>query len=184
VTEDEVRRVEASGWVDAVRRARDGGHPWFDWLAAVDEVGRGDHLRVVVRLAHAPDTAGVRLEVLVARAHPVLPTLLGVVPGASWHEREAHDFFGLVFTGGDDRPLMLREAFGGHPLRRDAVLGARVVRPWPGAREPGEAATAGRRRMVPAGVPDPEVWGERAGDPATPDEVAASLAGGRLRRRR
>ncbi|HZA02975.1 MAG TPA: NADH-quinone oxidoreductase subunit C [Propionibacteriaceae bacterium] len=42
-----------------------------------------------------------------------------------------------------------------------------------------------RRRLVPPGVPDPAVWGDR--DPAVPDptasEVADSTAGGRQRRR-
>ena len=33
---------------------------------------------------------------------------------------------------------------------------------WPGAKEPGEtAASPSRRRMVPPGVPDSAVWGDR-----------------------
>ena len=51
-------------------------------------------------------------------------------------------------------------------------------------KEPGETVAAGRRRMVPPGVPDPDVWGEREGEPASPEEVAASVQGGRVRRRR
>ena len=54
----------------------------------------------------------------------------------------------------------------------------------PGAKEPGETVAAGRRRLVPPGVPDPDVWGEREGEPASPEEVAASVQGGRVRRRR
>ena len=39
--------------------------------------------------------------------------------------------------------------------------------------------------MVPPGVPDPAVWGDRDPDagPASPDEVAESAVGGRVRRR-
>ena len=43
-----------------------------------------------------------------------------------------------------------------------------------------------RRRMVPPGVPDPEVWGDRAAEApaAEPAEIAGALATGRIRRRR
>lgn len=181
---DRVLRIEAPAWRAAVSGELAAGNDWFDWLGAVDEIGREDAFRVTLRLAADPDAAGVRLEVLVPRNEPVLDTVGDLVPGASWHEREVRDFFGVSFTGGDDRPLLLRDGAAGHPLRRDAVLAARVVRPWPGGKEPGEGPAAGRRRMVPPGVPEPEVWGERVGEPATPDEVAASVQGGRVRRRR
>lgn len=181
---DEVRRVEADGWHDAVAAAVASGLAWFDWLGGVDEIGRADAIRVTIRLAASPDADGVRLETLVPRDGGALASVADVVTGASWHEREVRDFFGVGFTGGDERPLLLREGTVGHPLRRDAVLAARVVRPWPGAKEPGETVAAGRRRMVPPGVPDPDVWGEREGDPASPEEVAASVQGGRVRRRR
>ncbi|MDO5533727.1 MAG: NADH-quinone oxidoreductase subunit C [Propionibacteriaceae bacterium] len=181
---DDVQRVEASAWHDAVAAAVASGCGWFDWLGAVDEIGRADAIRVVVRLAPGPDADGVRLEALVPREGGALASVADVVAGAAWHEREVTEFFGITFAGGDARPLLLRPDAVGHPLRRDAVLAARVVRPWPGAKEPGETVAAGRRRMVPPGVPDPEVWGEREGDPASPEEVAASTAGGRVRRRR
>jgi len=181
---DPVRRVDPDAWHDAVAAALGEGHTWLDWLGAVDEIGREDGIRVIVRLAPTPDADGVRIEVLTAgRDDPRLATVADLVPGAAWHEREVRDFFGVTFEGGDNRPLLLREGTVGHPLRRDAVLAARAVRPWPGAKEPGDAAAAGRRRMVPPGVPDPQVWGDRAGRPAGPEEVAASLQGGRVRRR-
>ena len=77
------------------------------------------------------------------------------------------------------------------PLRKDDVLAARTAEPWPGAKEPGEGPAAGggaspsRRRMVPPGVPAPEVWGDRdpALGPPDPAEVAAAVSGGRVRRR-
>ncbi len=180
---DRVERVDAAGWRPAVARVLADGNRWFDWLGAVDEIGRCDAIRVIVRLAPDPDGEGVRVETLVPRDGGSVASLGELIAGATWHEREVRDFFGIEFTGGDNRPLLLRDGAVGHPLRRDAVLAARVVRPWPGGREPGEVATA-RRRMVPPGVPDPEVWGEREGDPASPEEVAASVQGGRVRRRR
>jgi NADH-quinone oxidoreductase subunit C len=43
-----------------------------------------------------------------------------VFPGANWHERETHDFFGIVFLGHPDlSPLLLPEDADFHPLRKD-----------------------------------------------------------------
>ncbi|HHU39460.1 MAG TPA: NADH-quinone oxidoreductase subunit C, partial [Propionibacterium sp.] len=118
---DDVRRVDAPGWRPAVEAALAEGHRWFDWLGAVDEIGRSDAIRVVVRLAPDPDAEGVRVEALVPRDAGTLPSLGDLAPGATWHEREVRDFFGVDFDGGDNRPLLLREGAVGHPLRRDAV---------------------------------------------------------------
>lgn len=179
---DAILRVDAAQWRAAVTREL-ADRPWFDWLGATDELGRSPHVRVIARLAADPDADGVRLETLLDRDAPTLDSVADLIAGAAWHEREVADFFGVVFAGGDPRPLLLRDGAVGHPLRRDAVLAARVVRPWPGAKDPGDVGAAGRRRMVPPGVPDPAVWGEREGDPAGAEEVAASVAGGRVRRR-
>ena len=85
--------------------------------------------------------------------------------GAAWHERETYEMFGIVFAGHEDlRPLLLPEGFEGRPLRKDFVLAARVGKPWPGAKEPGESEgerQPTRRRMLPPGVPDPAAWGPR-----------------------
>lgn len=181
---DVLRRVPPEQWVGAVRAARAGGYAWLDLLTCVDEIGHQDAFRVLVRLERRDGgtPAALVLEVVVDRGDPVLPSLGGVLAGATWREREVHDFFGVRFAGGDDRPLLGRPDAVGHPLRKDAVLAARALTPWPGGREPGDAAAAGRRRAAAPGVPDAAVWGDRAGEAATPGEVAASVSGGRRRR--
>ena len=92
----------------------------------------------------------------------------------------------LTLTRHSLRPLLLPDGFEGMPLRKSFQLAARASKPWPGGKEPGEGPGAARRRMAPPGVPDPATWGNR--DPALPpaaaDEIAASVAGGRVRRRR
>ena len=184
--------VEPGRWLAEVAAAKDEGFAFFEWLGAVDEVGRtGDaspRLRVVVVLRRLDRPAETRLiSTELDREAPELPSLGGLFAGASWHEREAAEMFGVVFAGGDVRRLLLSEEFEGTPMRKDEVLGARAAVPWPGAKAPGEpAASPSRRRTAPPGAPDPAVWGDRqaGAPPADPDEVAASVVGGRARRRR
>ena len=56
----------------------------------------------------------------VPREKPELSTICAIYAGANWHEREAHDFFDLVFAGHPDlSPLLLPEDATFHPLRKD-----------------------------------------------------------------
>jgi NADH-quinone oxidoreductase subunit C len=60
------------------------------------------------------------LKVHVPRESPALPTLEGVWGVANWHEREAYDLLGIVFTGHSDlRRILLPDDWVGHPLRKD-----------------------------------------------------------------
>ena len=51
---------------------------------------------------------------------PVVATVSGVWPAADWYEREAHDLFGVSFSGHPDlSPLLLYPEFEGYPGRKD-----------------------------------------------------------------
>jgi NADH-quinone oxidoreductase subunit C len=181
----EAREVPAEQWRAAVAAARDDGYEYFDWLGCVDEIGRSDTFRVVLMLRRPPSYEAVVLTTRVPRDDPRLESVGEVFRGAGWHERESAELFGIEFAGGDRRRLLLGPDASAAPLRKDEVLAARTVGPWPGAKEPGETdASPSRRRMVPPGVPQPETWGDR--DPAapapSPAEVADSAGGGRVRR--
>lgn len=177
--------VSASEWRSAVAAAAAEGFDYFDWLGCVDDIGRTDTLTVVLQLRNL--NGGVQqLRCSVPRDQAQLDSIRTVFAGAGWHEREAAELFGVEFIGGERRRLLLDPAYVGSPLRKDEVLATRAATNWPGSKEPGETeASPSRRRMVPPGVPDPSVWGNR--DPAAPApdpaEVAASAVGGRVRRR-
>ncbi|GAA2675784.1 NADH-quinone oxidoreductase subunit C [Streptomyces lunalinharesii] len=186
--------VPADAWLTALTVARDDlGCTYFDWLSAVDEPGTG--FRICVHLADVARRGTVRrllVRTTVPHDAPVLPTAVGVFAGAGWHERETHEMFGVDFTGHPHLvPLLLPDAFEGHPLRKDFVLAARVAKAWPGAKEPGESEHGGpkRRQMLPPGVPDPNEWGPLKGQlpsaPARPARGAraAGAAGERPARR-
>lgn len=142
--------IDRQDWL-AEWTARHGeGFVYLDFLTGVDRVS---HVEVV---AHAlnPDSGERVLARTAAPADdPVIDSLSTLYMGASWHERETSEMFGVAFAGlRDDRPLLLRTTLGRPPMRRDAVLGARVAIDWPGTAEPG--GSPARRRQRPAGVPD------------------------------
>ncbi|MFF4217333.1 NADH-quinone oxidoreductase subunit C [Streptomyces nondiastaticus] len=190
--------VPAERWITALETARDRlGCTFFDWLSAVDEPGTG--FRVCAHLAALPGAlpgggGGPRrllLRTTVPHEAPALPTAVGVYAGAAWHERETHEMFGIDFPGHPHlAPLLLPDAFEGHPLRKDFVLAARVAKAWPGAKEPGEAADGGpkRRQMLPPGVPDPNEWGPLKGQlppaPARPARAPRAAGDRPVRRTR
>lgn len=59
---------------------------------------------------------------------PMLPSCVELFPAAEFHEREAYDFFGIVFRGHPDlRRILLPEDYVGWPLRRDYPVGGEPV---------------------------------------------------------
>jgi NADH-quinone oxidoreductase subunit C len=53
-------------------------------------------------------------------AMPILSSLTDVWPSANWFEREAFDFFGILFDGHSDlRRILTDYGFIGHPFRKD-----------------------------------------------------------------
>ncbi|MEO6866577.1 MAG: NADH-quinone oxidoreductase subunit C [Gaiellales bacterium] len=69
----------------------------------------------------------VRLRVWVDEGETI-ESILSVWPTADWHEREAYDFFGIVFTGREGlRRLIMPDDWVGHPLRKDYPIGGEPV---------------------------------------------------------
>ena len=160
--------VPTARWVEAAAAARTDEQlsaTYFDWLSAVDEL---DGFSVLLHLWSLTRHHHVLLRTRLPHDNPSLPTLIGVFAGASWHERETHEMFGIAFDGHPGLvPLLLPEGFEGHPLRKEFVLASRVAKQWPGGKEPGEREDAAegspsRRRMQPPGVPEPGTWGPEA----------------------
>ena len=85
----------------------------IDWIAE-------QQFEVVYDYTSLSTGARVTVRARIPRAMPELPSIAGIHPGANWHEREAHDFFGIVFTGHPGLlALLLPEDATFHPLLKD-----------------------------------------------------------------
>lgn len=138
-------KVGAPDWISALTRARDNfGMVFFSWLSAIDwsnQVEVGDPLTETVEeryemLAAVGDLSVGRLLIFstdLEKDKPSIGSLVEVFPGANWHEREAHEMFGIDFVGHPHLvKLYLPDGFEGHPLRKSFPLLTREVKPWPG----------------------------------------------------
>ena len=137
-------RVTPERWVEAVTAARDQGLVFFSWLSAIDwsnDVAVGDppaeqveeRIEVLCALSDLDQGRLLIISTDLPSEHPEIDTLTGVYAGANWHEREAHEMFGIEFKGHPNlAKLYLPDQFEGNPLRKSFPLLTREVKPWPG----------------------------------------------------
>ena len=142
---------DASQLVAVVTQLRDDPEldlRFFTFVTAIDRSEFADEpggLEVLVHLYSPEHVIHVNIHVPLDEGNPVCPTLTGVFRGSDWHERETAEMFGIRF---EDHPrlvnLYLPEDFEGHPLLRSFKIPTRLVKEWPGAKDPEEAAAGGR----------------------------------------
>lgn len=144
------------------------GADMLDFLTGVDEPGSGE-IEVVVHLVDVQRRSRHLLRTRVDRSAPDLDSLVEALPGAAWHEREAHEMLGVRFLGNPDLRPLLTTGEMGQPLRRTTPLPARVQAPWPGAFDPSDRPpdTGGTGGRVPARPRS------RSGPPGVPPEWTA-----------
>ena len=137
--------VDRDKWVDTINEARK-ELPFFSWLSAIDwsketEVGDGvaepdeleERFEVMCRLSSVTTADGVVFFSTLPRDDATIGSLTATIGGAEWHEREAHEMFGIMFEGNENLvPLYLPDDFVGNPLLKSFPLIAREVKPWPG----------------------------------------------------
>lgn len=137
--------VDPDRWVETVVAANE-ELPFFSWLSAIDwskETRVGDpvadvetleeRFEILCRLSSVETADGAIFVTSIGKAQPSIDSLTPHLPGAAWHEREAHEMFGIDFPGNINlMPLYLPDDFIGHPLLKSYPLLAREVKPWPG----------------------------------------------------
>lgn len=95
-------------------------------LCGVDWPGREKRFDVVYHLLSLHNNQRIRVKAMVGEDETI-PSAIDVHPCANWFEREAFDFFGIVFTGHPDmRRILTDYGFEGYPLRKDFPLTGHV----------------------------------------------------------
>ncbi|WP_022658759.1 NADH-quinone oxidoreductase subunit C [Desulfovibrio desulfuricans] len=85
-----------------------------------ESIPQEDELEVVYDFNLYAARHRVCLRVRTPRSNPQIHTIAEIYPIAHWHEREIHEFFGIVFIGHPYLiPLLLPEDAEYHPLLKD-----------------------------------------------------------------
>ena len=120
--------VRREDLLDVMRALRDDPALRFEMCMGVSGVHfpeqEGRELHAVYPLLSVTHNRRIRVEVTCPDADPHIPSVTSVYPGNNWHEREAWDFFGIIFDG---HPALTRiempDDWPGHPQRKDYPLG-------------------------------------------------------------
>lgn len=147
ITFDTVKvSVEPDRWVAALTTARDElDLVLFSFLSAIDwsnapavgdpltEPVATEHFEVLATVSDVTVGRRVTFSTRLPKDGPAVASLVAVYAGADWHEREAHEMFGIDFLGHPNlAPLYLPNGFLGNPLLKSFPLLSREVKPWPG----------------------------------------------------
>jgi NADH-quinone oxidoreductase subunit C len=154
-------RVSTESWRNSIQTLKDvHGFDYFCFLSAIDWLpspyGRGEddpsepaperdstirpgytggdtRMQLLVRIVNSETHLGINVKADVPNDSFTVDSISSVFAGANWHEREAHEMFGIGFVGHPDlRNMYLPTDFEGFPMRKDFPLLARMVKPWPG----------------------------------------------------
>jgi NADH-quinone oxidoreductase subunit C len=80
-------------------------------------------LGLVIHLHSMRNGHRIRLKTETPIKDPVFPTFTDLWPAANWMEREAYDFYGILFTGHPNLKRILNmEDFPAFPMRKDYPL--------------------------------------------------------------
>jgi NADH-quinone oxidoreductase subunit C len=101
-------------------------------LHGVDYLPAEPRFAVVYELLNMPRVERLRVRAALADPGgdelPELPSCVALFPTADFQEREAYDFFGIVFRGHPDlRRILMPEDYVGWPQRRDFPVGGEPV---------------------------------------------------------
>lgn len=122
--------VSAKDYLQVMRDLRDSVATQFDQLIDLcgvdystygDGVWDGQRFAVVSHLLSVELNWRLRVRVFAEDDEfPVVASLIDVWSTANWYEREAFDFFGVLFDGHPDlRRILTDYGFIGHPFRKD-----------------------------------------------------------------
>jgi NADH-quinone oxidoreductase subunit C len=129
--------VKAVDYLSAMRVLRDHADLRFeelldlcgvDYSAYGDGIWEGARFAVVSHLLSVTHNWRLRVRVFAPDDEmPVVSSVTEIWTSANWYEREAFDFFGILFEGHNDlRRILTDYGFIGHPFRKDFPISGYV----------------------------------------------------------
>ncbi|HVV06250.1 MAG TPA: NADH-quinone oxidoreductase subunit C [Puia sp.] len=112
--------IDVAEWEGFAREMRTTAGLDLDYLFCVTAVDWKTHFTMVYHLTSTLHRHVLVVKVKLDREQPVIRTVSDIWRTAEFHEREAFDLFGVVFTGHPDlRRLFMTDEWKGWPLRKD-----------------------------------------------------------------
>jgi NADH-quinone oxidoreductase subunit C len=122
---DADRILEVLGWL----RDKPGqGYRFLSSLHVADYLPAEPRFGVHYELLNRERVERIRVKAMLASDSPEIASCVELFPTANFQEREAFDFFGIVFTGHPELTrILLPEDYVGWPQRRDFPVGGEPV---------------------------------------------------------
>ena len=113
-----------------LKNDRDFGFDYLTCLSGIDRGKENPRFEVSYLISSLTSKEMIQLKVRVNDGEPV-PSVCDIWRTADWHEREAFDLLGIVFSGHPNlKRILLPEGWTGHPLRKDYVIADADKEPW------------------------------------------------------
>jgi NADH-quinone oxidoreductase subunit C len=114
---------------------RDCGFETVTLVTAIDHSPSEPRFELIHQLLSIQNKDRLRLRCALRGDHPSAPSCTDLWPGATYMERECWDMFGIRFDGHENlRRLLMPEAYGHHPLRKEfphqGIEPDRLYREW------------------------------------------------------
>lgn len=112
--------IDPAQWEGIARQLRSAGGLDFDYLFCVTAVDWKTHFTMVYHLTSTVHRHILVVKIRLDHDRPEIRTVSDIWRTAEFHEREAYDLFGVIFTGHPDlRRLFMTDEWKGWPLRKD-----------------------------------------------------------------
>jgi NADH:ubiquinone oxidoreductase subunit C len=112
--------IEAANWKGMAQRLRRTAGLDLDYLFCMTAIDWKTHFTMVYHLTSTGHRQILVVKAKLDRTDPVIDTVADIWRTAEFHEREAYDLMGILFTGHPDlRRLFMTDDWNGWPLRKD-----------------------------------------------------------------
>jgi len=119
---DEFLSVTPENWLEVAGILQNDADLTFDSLMCLTgyDNGAGETLGVAYNFHSMSKLHKLEIRIEVNRENPEIPSVASQWRAADWHEREAFDLYGIVFSGHPEmKRILLPDDWEGHPLRKD-----------------------------------------------------------------